>query len=149
MPLVQHAYAAGQADAKIAFLHKLYENHLKRNIGPTLGGVFTGSPLQAGLAGAVGQALDTAPGESKILQSIGVASGAAAANALVHPIVSAIVDATASAVGIAPVSQTARLLVQAVKDIPTAFAQTYAAGKGRDAAMHVDQFLKAKGSRIP
>lgn len=149
MSVTTSAYLAGQADAKVAFLGELYDQHIKGSLGPLMGGLFTANPLQAGLAGAVGQALDTPPGGSKILQSIGVAGGAAAANALVHPIVSAIVDATASAVGIAPISQTSRMIVQAVKDIPTALAQTYAAGKGRDAATHVDQFLKAKGSRIP
>lgn len=143
------AYRAGQEDAKVAFLGELYQKHIKGNLGPLMGGLFTANPLHAGLAGAVGQALDTQAGGSKILQSLGVAGGAAAASSIVHPIVSAIVDATASAVGIAPISRTSKLLIQAVKDIPSALAQTYAAGKGRDAATHVDELLQAKGTRIP
>jgi hypothetical protein len=149
MSVTLHAYRAGQEDAKMAFLGELYQKHIKGGLGPLMGGLFTANPLQAGLAGAVGQALDAPTGGSKILQSLGVAGGAAVANSLVHPIVSAIVDATASAVGIAPISRTGHLLIQAVKDIPTALAQTYAAGKGRSAATHVDQLLQAKGTRIP
>lgn len=140
---VELAYKAGHERAKAAFLGELYSKYIKGDVGPLLGSVFTKSPLHAGAAGALGQALDTEPGGSKILQSAGVAGGAAAANALVGPIAQAVASAVASATGAPPMVQTI------IADIATGGAQSAGAKGSRHLAKKLDQFLKTKGVRVP
>jgi hypothetical protein len=158
MSFAQRAYLAGSDDAKVAFLGELYRKHIKGETGPLLGSLLTEDPLSAGLAGAAGQAIDTPPGGSKILRSLGVGGGAALANALVNPVANIVATAVVSALGLpirAPVFSAGKmpnvgwLLKDTLRMLPTGAAQMFAASKGRDAAEHVEKFLKTKGTRIP
>jgi len=158
MSLSQRAYTAGSDDAKVAFLGELYRKYIKGDTGPILGSILTGDPISAGIAGAAGQAVDTPPGGSKILRSLGVGGGAAIANALVNPVADFVATAVVSSLGIpirAPIFSAGKmpnigwLLQDTLRMLPTGAAQMFAASKGRDAAGHVEKFLKSKGTRVP
>ena len=149
MSFSRHAYAAGSDAAKVAFFGELYEKYIKGNVGPFAGSLFTRSPLSAGLAGAAGQAIDTPPEGSKILRGLGVGGGAALANVLVNPVATMVAAGIVSHMGLDPGSVLTPLIQEGLRDIPTGLAQGFAASKGRDAAEHVEKFLKAKGTRIP
>jgi len=160
MSLSHHAYSLGASDAKVAFFGELYEKHIKGDLGPFASGLFVGSPLSAAAAGAAGQALDTPAGGSKILRSIGVGAGAAAANKVVSPIANFVAHAvmmglnpilySLPVLGYPPVAAAiSQLLGTAIHEIPTGIAQSYAATKGRAAAQHLEKFLQKKDVRVP
>lgn len=142
------AYVAGQQAAKVAFLSELQEK-VRGNVGPLVSSFFTKNPWRAGAAGAGAQLADTPPGESKILQALGVGGGAAVANAIVNPLAKIVATAAVSALGLDPSSGWTKLLHGALTELPTGAAQKFVATKGRDAAKHLDNFLKAKGTRVP
>ena len=149
-------YTVGVETAKIAFLGELYNRYIKGNLGPLAGSLTTYSPSAAGLAGSLGQSIDTPPGGSKILRSIGVGGGAALANALVAPVAGYVADAVIAATGL-PIPAVASqgvpspggLLHSLLRDAPTSLAQAFVARKGRDAAESLEQFLRKKDVRIP
>jgi len=149
MSLAQRAYTAGSDDAKVAFLGELYRRYIKGDVGPLASSFATGGPLSAGLVGAAGQAVDTPPEGSKILRGLGVGGGAALANVLVNPVATMVAAGVVSHLGLNPSSVLTPLIQEGLRDLPTGLAQGFAASKGRDAAEHVEKFLKTKGTRIP
>lgn len=148
MPLSQHAYAAGSDDAKVAFFGELYNKYIKGDVGPLLAGAAMQPPHEAAIAGGVGQLLDTPPGGSKILRSLGVAGGAVAGSALIMPVANIVAKAVMATSGLNPEGAGA-VLLRGLMGIPPSLGVSYAARKGRDAAEHVEKFLKSKGTRIP
>lgn len=137
------AYSAGQRAAKVAFLGELYDKHIKGDVGPLASGIFTKNPLLAGGVGGLGQALDSAPGESRLLSSLGVAGGAGIANAVASPIAKVIANVVAKATGAPPVVE------DLLSALPTSLAQTAGARGGRHAARKLDQFMKDKKEKAP
>jgi len=143
--LKQAAYAAGQQDARTSFLGKLYHKYLKGNLGPFASSFVTSGPGSAALAGGLVQAIDTPPGGSRILRSLGVAGGGALGNKLVSSTAGAVATAVLSAMGL----PTTGLLHMLLHGIPTGAAQSFLAGKGRDVAKHLETQLKNNGMEIP
>jgi len=148
MSLASRAYVAGCDDAKVAFLGELYKKYLKGEVGPLLAGAAMYPARDAAIAGGVGQLLDTPPGGSKILRGLGVAGGAAAGSALIMPVANIIAKTVMASSGLDPEGAGA-VLLRGLMGIPPSLGISYAASKGRDAAQHVEKFLKAKGTRIP
>ena len=143
------AYDAGCEAAKVAFFGELYDKYVKGNLGPLHSTFVTRNPAFAGVAGAAGQALDTPPEGSTILRSLGVGGGSAAANALVNPVAKIVAATVVSSMGLNPASQWTGLLQEGLRELPTGLAQSFAATKGRDAAIHAEKALRSKGLRIP
>jgi hypothetical protein len=149
MSIARHAYDSGSADAKLAFFGELYNKYVKGDTGPMAAGLLTGHPLLAGLAGAAGQAVDTPPGGSKILRSLGVGGGAALANKLLGSTATLVAAGAVSAMGLTQGTLLTNLVQEGLRDIPLGLAQGFAASKGRDLAERAETFLKAKDTRVP
>ena len=146
MSALKHlAYSTGQQDAAASLLGKLYDRHIKGDLGPLASSFITSSPHGAALAGGVVQAIDTPPEGSRILRSLGVAGGGALGNKLVASTASAVASAIVSALGLPSTG----LLHMFLRGIPTGAAQHFLAAKGRDAAKYLETRLKEKGVEIP
>jgi hypothetical protein len=122
-------------------LHELYQKYIQGNWGPILAGTFVGNPLTAAIPGAIGQYVNTPSDKSPTLQSIGVGGGAAAANALVRPIVKFLLNPLSKYV------DPASTVFEWLTGMPLGLAQTYGAKKGRDLTTYLEDALKKQKNK--